>query len=168
MLRGRLQDQEFKPLKLPEVKASIDLGNGQTQAVTLKLLEASAGEYEAVITAQRIGEFVMNVELPGADGADAIEPVAYRVEAPRVETAAFWLNEKLLREIAVNSGGKYFNVAEFNELPTYVETSVEEIQWQDRPKPLWDVNRLLRILCFCIPVILLTIEWALRKGFKLL
>ena len=168
VFRARLQDQTFQPLQLPEVSASIDLGNGQTQRLTLKKLEGDSGEYETVMTAQRIGEFVLTVALSGVDSEDAIEPASFRIEAPRVETAAFWLNEKLLRDIANASGGEYFTAANIKSMPDKIQTTVEEIQWQDRPKPLWDVNNLLRTLCFCIPVILLTLEWALRKGFKLL
>jgi hypothetical protein len=168
VFRARLQDPTFQPLKLPDVSAKIDLGNGQTETIQLKKLEGDSGEYEAVMNANRIGQFVLKVDLPGGDSDEAIEPVTFRVEAPRVEAAAFWLNEKLLRDIANASGGKYFSVDEFATLPEHIATSVEEIQWTDRPQPLWDVNRLLRTICFCIPVILLTLEWALRKGFKLL
>ncbi len=167
---GEFQNVEFNPLMLPTVNASIDLGNGQKQSILFKLKKGSQGEYECVVPAQRVGDFKLDVELPGPNDDEAIKTLSFRVVPPRVESKAIWLNEPLLKNIASASGGKYFDLTTINELPDLLKTEVKSMQWQDRPKALWEVDKTsrLRVLCFCIPFILLTVEWSLRKGFKLL
>ena len=46
-----------------------------------------------------------------------------------------------------------------------MESSTE---YSSPPKPIWDMNPRIRYLTFLLPFLLLTIEWAVRKRYKLL
>ena len=68
--------------------------------------------------AQRIGSFAATIDL-GGDSSDGklIDPIPFRVVPPSAESGAFWLNEKLLTEIADQSGGKYFRLEQNRSNP---------------------------------------------------
>ena len=81
---------------------------------------------------------------------------------------SFWLNEKLLKDIAETSGGEYVELDRVSELPAVLPRLVTRAEFNSPPEPIWDVNQYLRFLFFLVPVLLLTCEWALRKWYKLL
>ena len=54
------------------------------------------------------------------------------------------------------------------KLPELLPTKVTRAEFNSPPKPLWDASDFLRWSVFLIPAVLLTIEWALRKYYKLL
>jgi von Willebrand factor type A domain len=154
VFHGRFQDPRFEPLVLPAVDGSVTAGDGEVTPISFKPLEGLPGEYETVMAASKIGEFTIKVNLPGASESEGIEPITFRVAPPSVESDA--------------SGGKYLCLAEIGKLPELISTDVSEIEWLDRPEPLWDQTQMLRMFCFSTLLLLLTVEWAVRKGFKLL
>jgi hypothetical protein len=119
--------------------------------------------------AQRIGNFEATIDL-GTETADQklIDPIAFRVVPPSAESGAYWLNEKLLMEIATQSGGKYFRLEQLDKVPENLPTLVTKAEFNSPLKPLWDVNQYLRWTVFFLPFLLLSIEWILRKWNKLL
>ena len=74
----------------------------------------------------------------------------------------------MLRDIAEQSGGRYFRLDEVNALPESLPQRVQRVAFKSPPKPLWDWNTLFRYAAFLLPVVLLTTEWAVRKWYKLL
>ena len=74
----------------------------------------------------------------------------------------------MLREIAEQSGGKYFRLSELGELPAALPTLETRAEFNSPPRPVWDLNRLTRYLALLLPIALLGFEWAVRKWFKLL
>ena len=87
---------------------------------------------------------------------------------PSAEASSFWLNEKLLKDIAETSGGKYIELEQVSELPAALPRLVTRAEFNSPPEPIWDVNQYVRFLFFLLPVVLLTSEWAIRKWYKLL
>ncbi len=168
MLTARVLNERFEELTIPEIPSVVRDDEGRTQHVSLKLLPGQSGEYEARFVAHKTGAFQVVVNLPGADTESGIEPVSYRVQAPGIESRAYWLNEKLLREIAEASGGKYLSLAQLDQLEELVPRLDTTTEYSSPPKPLWDMNRRIRFLTFLLPFLLLTIEWAVRKKYKLL
>ncbi len=168
-LVGRVLDQEFKLSTAPEVQAIVRSGDGRSQKVTMKLLPQQEGRYEGTFVAQRVGSFDATIEFPGSDPDEKlIDPIAFRVVPPSAESGAYWLNEKLLMEIATLSGGQYFRLEQIEKLPDTLPTMITRAEFNSPPEPLWDLNRYLRWFLFSLPVLLLTVEWTLRKWFKLL
>jgi hypothetical protein len=161
LLVGRVLDEQFKPSTIPVHKAIVRAADGRSQNVEMKMLPNQEGRYEGTFVAQRIGNFEATIEMSGDNPEQKlIDPIAFRVVPPSAESGAYWLNEKLLSEIAKQSGGEYFRLEQISKLPEALPTLV--------PKPLWDANRVLRWLFYGLPVVLLTIEWILRKWYKLL
>lgn len=169
LLVGRVLDEQFKPSKAPIQKGVIRSDDGRTQTVDLKLLPNQEGRYEGTFVAQRIGNFEATIELSTTDVKEkVIDPIAFRVVPPSAESGAYWLNEKLLMDIAQQSGGRYFRLEQIADVPAALPTLVERAEFNSPPKPLWDGSGLLRWLVFALPVALLSIEWILRKWYKLL
>lgn len=141
--------------------------DGRTQEIEMKLIPNTEGRYEGGFSAQRTGSYEARYQVSGLD-ADSLEPIAFRVVPPSAESSAFWLNEKLLIEIAEQSGGKYLPLTELKSLPDELPTLITRAEFNSPPKPLWDSSNLLRWLVYLLPVVLLTTEWIMRKWYKLL
>ncbi len=169
-LIGRVLDASFKPLDEPSVEAVLKSKDGRVQNVTMKLLPQQEGRYEGVFVAQRTGSYQATIDIPAAGGDDQqlIDPIGFRVVPPNAESSAWWLNEKLLTEIADRSGGKYVSLDRIAELPPQLPAPVRRVELNSPPKPLWDVSDTLRWLTLLLPVVLLSAEWILRKAYKLL
>ncbi len=168
-LIGRVLDSSFKPLTEPSLNTIIESEDGRVQKVDMKLLPQQEGRYEAIFVAQRTGTYQATIEIPNAsEDEDLIEPVSFRVVPPNAESGAWWLNEKLLTEVAERSGGKYVSLAQIAELPAQLPASSRRVELNSPPKPFWDINPMLRWLTLGLPVVLLSIEWILRKAYRLL
>ena len=169
LLVGRVLDEQFKPSNVQVHKAIVRADDGRTQTIEMKMLPNQEGSYEGTFVAQRIGNFEATIQLAGGETeGKLIDPIAFRVVPPSAESGAYWLNEKLLSEIATQSGGQYFRLEQLDKLPGALPTLVTQAEFNSPPKPLWDVNKYLRWLFYGLPVGLLTIEWILRKWYKLL
>ncbi len=166
-LMGRVLDAQFKPLVKDEIQAVIRSGDGRLQQIAMKRVPQQEGRYEGSFIAQRTGNYIATIELDGDDDT-SIEPVSFRIVTPSAESDSFWLNEALLREIAKLSGGKYYRLEEIAAMPADIPSITTRAEFNGPPEPLWDVNPTLRWLVWFLPVILLTIEWAIRKWKKLL
>ncbi len=167
-LVGRVLDEQFLPTSEETVTASISSQDGRIQNVELQRLPGDTGQFEGSTTATRTGTFEATIALQGNNDQRLIEPISYRVVPPRVESGSFWLNEKLLQDIAQQSGGAYFRLDEVGSLPKALPRRVQRVSFKSPPRPLWDWNTLFRYAAFLLPVILLTTEWAVRKWYKLL
>ena len=168
-LIGRVLDSSFKPLTEPSVEAIVKSENGRVQKVDMKMLPQQEGRYEAIFVAQRTGNYQATINIPNAsEEDDLIEPISFRVVPPNAESGAWWLNEKLLTEIADRSGGKYVSLAQISELPKQLPAASRRVELNSPPKPFWDINPMLRWFTLGLPVVLLSIEWILRKAYKLL
>ena len=167
VLVGRVLDQEFQPSTQELHKAVIRSDDGRSQTVEMKLLPNQEGRYEGTFVAQRIGNYQATIDL-GTSDETLIDPIAFRVIPPTAESGAFWLNEKLLADIATQSGGKYFQLNQLDDVAEALPTIVTRAEFNSPPKPLWDGNSTLRWGMFLLPALLLTIEWIVRKWYKLL
>jgi len=171
---AKVLDNQFQPLTEERLNAQVITAEGVTLPLELKKVPGQAGEYQGVFAPQSVGQFSLTMVLP--DRSDdlvklsdpLVQPASFRVRSPSLEAATYWLNERLLRQIAEISGGRYFTLDEWNEVAEIVPEKVSETQYESRPEPLWDQTQGLRWSFFLLPVLLLTLEWSLRKKAKLL
>ena len=73
--------------------------------------------------------------------------------------------------IAKESGGEYFSIDNLDQLPDVIPSQDRTIPQLTSPEPIWgmpEVRREFLLICFFLPFVLLTIEWALRKAYRLL
>jgi hypothetical protein len=161
---ARLADAQFKPLEAPEMPAHLEVPGRDPLPVTLRPVPQQPGRFEAVVTAQHTGRHVLRVDFGGAGGtATPKVETTFSVSPPSVESARTWQDQPLLSELAAASGGRYFGLEEVSGLADSIPDKQQTLLVQGKPIPLWDTSRVLLLV-----VILLTLEWALRKRFKLL
>ena len=169
LLVARVLDPQFQPSNEPAVTAIVTSGDGRERKVTLKKLPQQEGRYEGSFIAQRTGNYDATIAFPEEDETGSlVEPIAFRVVTPNAESRAFWLNQKMMNDITSISGGKSFRLDQMDELAEVIPEISEKLTFRSPLRPLWDMNWLLRMLAFSLPVLLLCIEWAIRKWYKLL
>ena len=165
---ARVMDVDLEPSEVPSHQVTVSNGNGLTKEVTLKLVPNSAGSYGGSFDAARTGNYEAVLKITGETGEPTIEPINFRVIPPSAEARANWQHEKLLRQIAKESGGEYLRLSNLKKLPEYIPDAIERVKFNSPPQPLWDCSNFLRWVFYLLPVVLLSVEWILRKWFKLL
>jgi hypothetical protein len=171
---AKVLDNQFQPLTEEKIVAQVITAEEVTLPMELKKVPGQPGEYQGVFAPQSVGQFSLTIKLP--DQVDElvkltdplVQPASFRVRSPSLEASTYWLNEPLLKQMAEISGGRYFTLDQWAEVAQTVPEKVSETQYESRPEPLWDQTQWLRWSFFMLPVLLLTLEWALRKRAKLL
>lgn len=167
-LTARLLAPTFEPLVLPEVEGILRSESGVEVPLTFRAVDGQPGQYVTTWRARTVGRYDVSVELPDVVDPTLLENAKFRVEAPSAEAKATWLNEPLLQEICEASGGAYYRMNEVPRALAELSTSFETVEWREPPKPVWDLSPLIRALAFGLPILLLAVEWSVRKWFKLL
>ena len=165
---ARVMDANFKPSEKESHQVMVRGDNGLTKEITLKRVPNSTGSYEGSFDAARTGSYEAVLKITGETDETLIAPIDFRVIPPSAEASADWMNEKLLRQIAQDSGGKYLTLSDLKSLPELIPDAIERVDFNSPPQPLWDCSNFLRWSFYLLPVILLSAEWILRKWFKLL
>lgn len=158
-----LKDENFNLYDLPEIQITLQSGDGAKKTLTVQRVPNQEGVYQTTITPRGTGRHVVRVDLPSSTADPPKIETAFSVSLPTVETNEVSLNKPLLVDLASASGGAYFEIDEIAKLPEQVPLMTRESEYRSKPRLLWDTNRALLLL-----VILLSVEWAMRKGFKLL
>lgn len=171
-ITARVLDQQYQPLKVNKLTSMIATDGQIEVPVELKPVPGQPGEYHGIFVPQGVGVFDIGLKLPGGEDSTAgdqkVQNANFRVRAPSVEASTDWLNEPLLKKIAETTGGKYFTIDQWNQIPQHIPERFEEKSYDSQYEPLWYQTRWLQWMFFSIPVILLTAEWILRKRAKLL
>jgi hypothetical protein len=85
------------------------------------------------------------------------------VQLPAIEKRDLRLNRPLLDELAAKSdGGQYFSVNNVADIPNFIPDRSKTTLVPGEPIELWDTYMVLGLLAG-----LLTVEWIIRKRFKL-
>ena len=161
-------NERMEEMEIPSIPARLQSEDGRIRNFDLKLLPGLKGQYEASLVAQNTGAFKVFVALPGVDEDSGIEPISFVVKPPSVESRAYWLDEKRLRDIADASGGKFFTLDQLDQISELLPQLESTSEYTSPPEPIWDINNKLRYFAFLLPFLLLTVEWAVRKKYKLL
>ena len=115
------------------------------------------GQYTARFIPNRYGEYT--VTATGALNGENLgkQQALFEVKPSYAEFSDAALNIPLLTDLADNSGGKYYPVAEANQLVNQISL-VESATSQIRDIDIWDLP-----LIFGMILMLLGLEWFLRK-----
>jgi len=163
---AQLKDRMYRPLASPQIEAIHQVADMAPQRVTLKPVPDQPGQYEATITARQTGFHSLSIRLADDTSAEpATISTKFSVRLPSVEMGELWLNDKLLKEVAAASGGSYYQLDQLDQVAAAVPDREQTIVVPGKPVLLWDA---LRVPILVMLVGLLSVEWAVRKWFKLL
>ena len=162
---ARLYDAAFEPLEAPTVLAVVRTSAGAPPLETpLKMVSGRPGRYEGSIMATRLGVNDIAVTLPGDKGGKPVRVTKQiTVQMPQGEFADPRLARPLLVDVAERSGGRYFEMSDADQIADAIPDRRETLTVREKPRNLWDTSHLLILL-----VALLTLEWALRKRYRLM
>lgn len=152
----RLLDKDYGPRKDAQVEATLDYldaraGQEKVRKVTLLAIPDRPGEYRALLTHDRPGRYELRVNNP------EVNTFPFRVELPpRHELEESGMAEKALREVALQSGGRFYREEDLYRLPEQIE--LRKAAFTRRQEVLlWGP---LALLLFAG---LITTEWVVRK-----
>lgn len=160
VLRARLLTRNFLPVRRPEVTAEMEREDGQRFPVRLEPVPGAPGVYAGEWLPPQPGSY--RGLIRGADGQRGESLTRVVVEASSIELEHPEQDEALLRRLATQTGGKYFLLSEFDQLPQHAPDRRTEFR-TPLERPLW--GSTLPIALFGL---LLTVEWLLRKKNGLL
>jgi uncharacterized membrane protein len=122
--------------------------------------EGQADLFVTSFTADKIGKFTAKLP-PIAGGVDAME-LPFEINVPKLELNQPQIDRVMLSRLASETMGQSLDLHDANKLPQLIPSAAKQIP-VEISEPLWNKNRALWIF-----VLLLTVEWVLRKGFGML
>ncbi|MFP4026840.1 MAG: hypothetical protein ACLFWL_03525 [Candidatus Brocadiia bacterium] len=162
-ITAKLFDSSYDLLTRQIVEARLKAPHQPAQKLQLRSLSGKKGHYQASAIARHMGMNKLEIALQKPDGSPISITRQFTVEMPNVESADPRMNKTLLKEIAHRSGGKYFALNAMVNIADAIPNRQRITTVHGRPIPLWDTSRVLILF-----VVLLTLEWSLRKKFRLL
>jgi hypothetical protein len=160
---ARLKELNFDPLEGDEVSAEVLVPGREPVAIAFRKVVNSPGQFQATLPVAAPGQYVTRIEMPGEGAEKLTIEKSITVTLPVKETQQVWLDKPRLREIARATGGEYFEIDQTAGLAAALPDRIRRLEVRSPPIAVWDTSRVLILV-----VVLLTLEWALRKRFKLL
>jgi hypothetical protein len=162
-LTARLKELNYDPLVQDKVIAELREPGREPGKLEFSPVENEPGTYRATLAATQPGQHYLKVSLPG-EGAEEVDiETSLTVTLPVKESQQTWLNRPQLQDIAKLTGGQYFDIDQTGQLAASLPDRIRRLELRSPPMPVWDTNRVLILIA-----VLLSLEWALRKRFKLL
>jgi hypothetical protein len=151
---ARLYRAGFEPVMDPAVKGLFTLRASDTGASTevqLRPVPEQQGVYRGEFVAPAPGNYKFWTDL------DPDTRLDFNVTAPQFELGETAMSETLLREMAALSGGAFFREEGLHKLPDAIKAKTERVR-----SPL-EVELWASPLYFILMLLLITVEWVLRK-----
>ncbi len=164
MLRVQLAGSQEDTASLGTLQCEVEIPGSEPVSYDLEPHPEQPGLLETSFTVEKGGAYVVRVSSALQMERDAaVRPAThtFRVEPPRQETDKPGANRPLLEDVAKASGGRVFTPADAREIPAAFPIKEVERLIQYREE-LWDAP-----LWMILIVTLLTVEWVLRKTFRM-
>jgi uncharacterized membrane protein len=148
------------------VSALVESPFGVKQEVPLEWILSEEGVYQGHYTARDQGEYKVTFNIRyAADGAKAESHARFGVREAWTEFTRSWQNAPLLKELAAQTDGKYYDEASSGAMAEDIRQRLAlavATQGQVRDHSLWDMP-----LAFGLLLVLVLSEWSLRRRFGL-
>jgi hypothetical protein len=134
-------------------------GAAPARPIEVRLTRSVPGFYQGFATVNQAGRYRLQAPPLDQPGANSVE---FNVTASNLELAEPAMQEDLLRRLGELSGGKYLRVRDLNELGKAFDA---------QPKTTPTHHELLMLeapIILIVLVLLLGVEWMLRRKFDLL
>lgn len=151
---AQVYDEQLNPVDGAEVKASILNGD---KTISILLNGIGQGRYEASLDALLAGDYTFSGQASKEEKILGKDSGKFTVEAFSLEYLQTRMNEKLLKNVAQNSGGRYFTPDNFAEISQHLKFEAVMID-EEQEIALW--NKLFLLILF---VALVSTEWFIRK-----
>jgi hypothetical protein len=163
-LRVQLTGTPEEASSVGTLQCEVEVPDGEPISYDLEPNPDQPDLLETSFTVEKGGAYVIHVSSATQAARDpSVRPATlpFRVEPPRQETDKPGTNRPLLEDLAKASGGRVFTPADAKEIPTALPIKEVERLIQYREE-LWDAP-----LGMILIVTLLTVEWVLRKIYKM-
>ena len=144
-----------------DVTAKLRPPSGRTDSLTMIYTPPADGNYELSFEPSESGKYEVLVSALERNDPLGETSVVFQVGRPNLEFEELDLNDEGLRKLASVTGGRYYYLSNVNQLLLELVAKVEENRVTDYRK-LYNLP-----LLFVIFVGLLTLEWILRKKWRL-
>ncbi len=153
-----VRDAEFQPVVGARLEVLFTDPTGETESVPLLEVLTSPGRYRAATTPVREGLHRARLVGETREGEPVPETEsAFLVERDRREWRRPQFDEAHLRQIAAETGGRYFPLEDLQDLPEALAANDAREQKQERT-PLWHLPWFYGVL-----LLLMLSEWTLRR-----
>jgi hypothetical protein len=153
---ARLYDSAFVPIEAPDVKGTYASPDGRTSGtVTLRPLPDQKGLYRGEFVAPPQGQYEFWVDR------DERTRLPLNVGESRIEFSEIAMNEPMLRQLAVASGGAFFREEDLFKLPSTIAQRAERVKSRQEVD-LWSSPAFFLLLLGVV-----TAEWIMRKVTQL-
>ncbi len=154
LFTAQAYDEQFNPVNDATVKLRIIRGERITD---LQMEFVGNGRYEGVLNGLEVGDYDFTGEAVKNDIILGKDNGKFTVEDFSIELVTTAMNEKLLKNIAAESGGRYFTADSVSDILRYINFPPQISEEKDETE-LWNKSVLLYLFAG-----LLTVEWFIRK-----
>lgn len=159
-LRVKFVDEKFIPAESDGVTVTVERKGEGRQTVKLTRLRELPTAFEGQLARLSEGTYHGWVSQPAF--SEAPPSVDFRVEIPQRELVLRGMDKSDLQLSASISHGRFYTFDEVDRLPTEIPRGTPVPLDTDEPIPLWNRWEILTLI-----TALLTMEWLLRKRWKL-
>ncbi len=161
---AQLYDDKYDPIDDYLVKATIKSANFEKEVI---LKNITNGRYIAEVAGIPTGDFSIEARaLTPKEELYASHNTSFTVESMQVENRHYGLKEELLKNISSSTGGKYLHIDNSDSLS---EILSNELKGADKQISITDeINIWNSTYLMIIVILLLSVEWFLRKRFGML
>ncbi len=171
-VRATLSDEQYRPLNIPTVEASLVHESGAREPLTLRQIPNAEreGTYTGQFTTTREGDYRIELPVPGVEDELLVQEIRVRLPAREVERPQ--RNDPLLGEIAKTTEGAYFVNLDTAMGRTTAAPLTNQISAKDQETFLpGTADRLFdeRLMSWLLVLIAgaLSLEWLIRRINKL-
>lgn len=156
-----VRDQKGEATNSAQVEAKIVGPTGRPEKATLSLVAGPAGHYAGQFDPKDSGRYKIIVEAKLGELVLRSDELLGDVGRPNLEFEKLDLDEKMLTHIAADAGGRYMHISTADKLVDQLnkaQRKKEEYIEQALYWPPW---------MWALFIVVLTVEWVLRKRFQL-
>lgn len=158
-LTASVLGKDLRPLNDAVVTATITDALGNKQTLPMDWILSQEGVYTARYVPDQLGQYAVSVQVEGWTSAPAQS--AFVVSDSTIEFADASLKRDLLRDMAKQTGGAYFEIADAGQIPQVILDGMRSAAMGTTvpvEKPLWDMPALL-----IVAIGLFASEWLVRR-----
>ena len=154
-------DENFSPLKADTFDVEkINTKTGESETIVLKAVANKPGRFQASFRAAHTGAFQLTAMKGDPMAKEKVQSKLIRIELPKAESVRTEADRAALETLA-SKPENFLEIQDIGRLATLIppdrKTAVRKVPWE-----LWDSNLTLLLI-----VLLLTIEWILRKKYNM-